>query len=79
MDSQKFNNRSRFELLKYLLYPLLGMLVFYANSQLSFNYFIKGYLSFIELQIAVIAIYFLSKKTRSIDRQKTRENSQFSK
>ena len=75
MDSQKFDNRSRIESLKYLLYPLLGMLVFYTNSQLSFNYFIKGYLSFIELQIGVIAIYLLSKKSRSIEQQKTQENS----
>ena len=65
--------------MKYLLYPLLGMLVFYTNSQLSFNYFIKGYLSFIELQIAVMVIYFLTKKTRSIEQRKTRDNSQFSK
>ena len=64
MDSQKFDNRSRIESLKYLLYPLLGVLVFYTNSQLSFNYFLKGYLSFLELQIGVVAIYFITSKIK---------------
>lgn len=49
---------------KYLLYPILGTVIFYTNSQLDFNYFIKGYLSFMELQIAVIAIYFITSKIR---------------
>lgn len=62
MDSQKFRNRTRIELLKYLSYPILGVLVFCTNSQLNVNYFIKGYLSFIELQMAIVAFYFIVSK-----------------
>lgn len=54
--------------IKYLLYPILGMSIFYTNSRLEFNYFIKGYLSFIELQIAVIAIYFITSKLKKHNR-----------
>ena len=55
--------------IKYFLYPILGMSLFYINSRLELNYFIKGYLSFIELQIAVIAIYLITsirKNNKSI-------------
>lgn len=57
---------------KYLLYPILGMVVFYTNSQFDLNYFIKGYLSFMELQIAVIGIYFLNSQVRK-NKKSTRQ------
>lgn len=63
MDRQKLH-AEKAKTLKYLLYPLLGMLVFYTNSQLNFNYFIKSYLSLIELQVGVVIIYFLISKIK---------------
>lgn len=63
MDRQNLH-AEKAKTLKYLLYPLLGMLVFYTNSQLNFNYFIKSYLSLIELQIGVVVIYFLTSKIK---------------
>jgi hypothetical protein len=50
--------------LQFLFYPILGLLVFYGNSQLDINYFFKGYLSLLELQIGVVLIFIVTSKIR---------------
>lgn len=64
----------RAKMVKYLLYPILGMLVFYTNSQLNSNYFVKGYLSFIELQLVIVVIHFLVSKINNNKYRNTRNN-----
>ena len=53
--------------IKYLPYPLLGLLIFYVNSQLDFNYFVKGYLSLLELQVAIVLVYYITSKLRKVE------------
>ena len=55
-----FNNNNR--AFGYIPYLIFGLFVFIFNSQLNFNYFIKGYISVLELQAGIILIYFLSLK-----------------
>lgn len=65
MRNQVNKNQAVDKYLKYLLYPLLGLIVFYGNSQLEFNYFIKGYLSLLELQLGALIIYWMFFKRKS--------------
>lgn len=64
MNRQIVKNKTIIKLSKYSLYPILGLLVFYGNSQLNINYFVKGYLSLLELQIGILIIYFLFSKLK---------------
>lgn len=50
------------KLFKYGTYPFFGLLAFYANSQLDLNYFVKGYLYLLELQIVIVLFVFLKSK-----------------
>jgi len=48
--------------LRLLPYLILGGLIFTVNSSLQLNYFLRGYLTLIESQIVIIAIFFLIAK-----------------
>ncbi|CUR31688.1 conserved hypothetical protein [Planktothrix tepida PCC 9214] len=44
---------------RFLPYTVLGILIFYCNSTWDVNFFVKGYLTILELQTAIILLYFL--------------------
>lgn len=56
--------KTKGKLLTYCSYPILGLLVFYGNSQLDLNYFAKGYFSLLELQIGTVLIFLIASKVR---------------
>lgn len=74
MNYQILKNKTITKFSKYSLYPILGLLVFYGNSQLNLNYFVKGYLSLLELQVGILIIYFLSSKLRKGRAKNKKEN-----
>jgi hypothetical protein len=51
--------------LRLLPFVGLGALVFALNSGIETNYFLKGYLTLLELQTAILVLYFLTKMGRS--------------
>jgi hypothetical protein len=51
--------------LRVLPFVGLGALVFALNSGIETNYFLKGYLTLLELQTAIVVLYFLTKMVRS--------------
>ena len=59
-----FSHKSKIGLLRNVSLIVLGLLVFYGNSQLNFNYFVRGYLSLLELQIGVVIIFLIASKVR---------------
>ncbi|VEP16191.1 conserved hypothetical protein [Hyella patelloides LEGE 07179] len=61
-NRQSIDIKGRNKLLKYLPYVLLSFIVFGANSGLELNYFVKGYISLIELQVGILLIYFITSK-----------------
>ncbi len=44
---------------RFLPYGILGILIFYVNSTWDANFFVKGYLTVLEVQTAMILLYFL--------------------
>jgi hypothetical protein len=45
-------------------YLVFGLLVFVFNSATSSNYWVKGYLTILELQAGIILIYFVITKLK---------------
>ena len=60
------SNRLKIRLLRYFPYLILGSLILYTNSQLNLNYFLRGYLSLLELQIGIVVIFFIASKSKKI-------------
>lgn len=60
LDNFKNNNKA----FRYIPYLIFGLFVFIFNSQLNLNYFIKGYISVLELQAGIILIYFLTSRLK---------------
>ena len=58
------HHKSKIALLRNVSLAILGLLIFYSSSQLDFNYFVRGYLSLLELQIGVVVIFFIASKLR---------------
>lgn len=57
--------------LRFIPYAALGILVFALNSNLEFNYFVKGYLTILECQAGIVLVYFLMQRaTRTQKRHK---------
>jgi hypothetical protein len=54
--------------LRILPFVGLGALVFALNSGIETNYFLKGYLTLLELQTAIVVLYFLTRMGRSKNR-----------
>jgi hypothetical protein len=54
--------------LRVLPFVGLGALVFALNSGIETNYFLKGYLTLLELQTAIVVLYFLTRMGRSKNR-----------
>ena len=54
-----------FHRLRLVPYLTIGYLIFYFNSNLDFNYLVKGYLVLMESQLSIILIYFLTAKFSS--------------
>jgi hypothetical protein len=54
--------------LRVLPFVGLGALVFALNSGMETNYFLKGYLTLLELQTAIVVLYFLTRMGRSKNR-----------
>ncbi len=53
----------KWQLLPYLIF---GLILFAVTSSLNLNYFAKGYLTILEIQIGIVAIYFwLAKQKKS--------------
>ena len=50
-------------------YLLFGLLLFLLNSALSLNYWLKGYLTILELQAGILLIYFVLNKLKKQGRK----------
>lgn len=48
--------------LRWLPYAMLGGFIFYLNADLDLNYFVRGYLILMQMQVGAIALYFLLAK-----------------
>lgn len=57
----------KWQLLPYLL---VGLILFVANSSLNLNYFAKGYLTILEMQTAIVVLYFLIAKLKKNNKHK---------
>ena len=59
-------NHRKWQLLPYVI---LGLVLFAFTSTLNVNYFLKGYVTIIEIQMGIVALYFLLAK-----RKQSRQN-----
>ncbi len=48
--------------LRWLPYAALGGLIFYLNADFEANYFVRGYLILMQMQVGAIALYWFSAK-----------------
>lgn len=57
--------------LKPLPYLLLGLVIFSSNSLTNFNFWLRGYLAILEIQIGLLLLYFLLAKLAKTGRQQS--------
>lgn len=53
----------KWQLLPYLIF---GLIIFAVTSSLNLNYFAKGYLTILEIQTGIVALYFMMSKRRQL-------------
>jgi hypothetical protein len=57
----------KWQLLPYLLF---GLLLFAVNSSFNLNYFARGYLTILEIQVGIVILYFWLAKQKKLTKNK---------
>lgn len=66
LNSMKQNGQGAW--LSLLPYLVLGIIIFSFNSSLDVPYFLRGYLTLLEVQVGLLALYFLLRKFRTLQK-----------
>lgn len=69
---KQLNNSFTESLKKWQLLPylVLGLIMFAFTSSFNLNYFARGYLTILEIQIGIVALYFWLAKQKKIQKNK---------
>ncbi|PSB02833.1 hypothetical protein C7B64_11425 [Merismopedia glauca CCAP 1448/3] len=63
-------SKTPIKLLKLLPYTLVGLGVFWFNSETNLNYLFRGYLVLLEAQLGILIVYFLMSKINKLHKNR---------
>jgi hypothetical protein len=63
-------SKTPIKLLKLLPYMLVGLGVFWFNSETNLNYLFRGYLVLLEAQVGILVVYFLMSKINRFNKNR---------